>query len=134
MAVKILVDTSAWVEFFRRKESPVCVRLGEYFKLNQVCYAGPIAVELYQGAKTAKELDILHQLFQTIHYVEITRSHYHHAGEISHKAARSGKIFSTVDLILAVVAHDEELKLLSLDTHFKEISQFCPLSLETPNP
>ena len=30
-----------------------------------------------------------------------------------------------------VVVHDEQLKLLSLDTHFKEISQFCPLSLET---
>ena len=132
MPVKILVDTSAWIEFFRRKESPVSIRLREYLKLNQVCYAGPIAVELYQGAKTRKELEVLHQLLQTIHYVEITRSHYHHAGEISHKAARSGKIFSTVDLILAVVAHDEELKLLSLDTHFKEISQFCPLSLEIP--
>jgi predicted nucleic acid-binding protein len=133
MPVKILVDTSAWIEFFRRKESPVSLRLREYLKLNQVCYAGPIAVELYQGAKTSKELEVLHQLLQTIHYVEITRSHYHHAGEISHKAARSGKIFSIVDLILAVVAHDEQLKLLSLDTHFKEISQFCPFSLETPN-
>ncbi len=132
MPVKILVDTSAWIEFFRRKESRVSIRLREYLKLNQVCYAGPIAVELYQGAKTGKELEVLHQLLQTIDYVEITRSHYHHAGEISHKAARSGKIFSIVDLILAVVAHDEELKLLSLDTHFKEISQFCPLPLEIP--
>jgi len=131
MPVKILVDTSAWIEFFRRKESPVSLRLKEYLKLNQVCYAGPIAVELYQGAKTNKEIEVLHQLLQTIHYVEITRSHYHHAGEISHKAARSGKIFSIVDLILAVVVHDEQLKLISLDTHFKEISPFCPLSLET---
>jgi hypothetical protein len=36
------------------------------------------------------------------------------------------------ELILAVVAYDEQLKLFSLDTHFKEISQFCPLTLETP--
>ena len=133
MPVSVLVDTSAWIDFFRRKESPVSLRLREYLKLNQVCYAGPIAVELYQGAKTSKEIEVLHQLLQTIHYVEITRSHYHHAGEISHKAARSGKIFSIVDLILGVVAHDEQLKLLSLDTHFKEISQFCPLLLETPS-
>jgi predicted nucleic acid-binding protein len=131
MPVKILVDTSAWIEFFRRKESPISLRLREYLKLNQVCYAGPIAVELYQGAKTNKELEVLYQLLQTIHYVEITRSHYHHAGEISHKAARSGKIFSIVDLILAVIVHDEQLKLFSLDIHFKEISLFCPLALET---
>ena len=132
MPGKILVDTSAWIEFFRRKESPISLRLREYLKLNQVCYTGPIAVELYQGAKTNKGLEVIHQLLQTIHYVEITRVHYQHAGEISHKAARSGKIFSIVDLILAVVAHDEQFKLLSLDTHFKEISQFCPLSIETP--
>ncbi len=129
---RILVDTSVWIEFFRKNESSIASRLREYMKLNQVCYTGPIAVELYQGAKTTKEVEVIDQLFQTIPYVEVTRLHYHHAGQISHKAARSGTIFSIVDLILAVVAHDEQLRLLSLDTHFKEISQFCPLSLETP--
>ena len=132
MPDKILVDTSAWIEFFRRKESSISLRLTEFLKLNLVCYTGPIAVELFQGAKTSKEVDVIHRLLETIHYVEITRSHYHHAGQISHKAARSGKIFSIVDLILAVVAHDEQLKLLSLDSHFKEISHFCPLSVESP--
>jgi len=127
-----LVDTSVWIEFFRGKESSISLRLKEYVKLNQVCYTGPIAVELYQGARTSKEVEVIDQLFQTIHYIELTRLHYHHAGQISHKAARSGKIFSAVDLILAVVAYDEQLKLFSLDTHFKEISQFCPLSLEIP--
>ena len=132
MLDRILVDTSAWIEFFIRKESSISLMLGEYLKLNQACYTGPIAVELFLGAKTSKEVEVIDQLLETIHYVEITRSHCHHAGQISHKAARSGKIFSIVDLILAVVAHDEQLKLLSLDTHFKEISQYCPLSLETP--
>jgi tRNA(fMet)-specific endonuclease VapC len=132
MPDKILVDTSAWIEFFRKKESSISSRLREYLKLNQACYTGPIAVELYQGAKTMKEVEVIDELLQTIHYVDIVRSHYDHAGLISHKAARSGKIFSVVDLILAVVAHDEQLKLLSLDAHFKEISHFCPLSLETP--
>jgi predicted nucleic acid-binding protein len=130
MPDRILVDTSAWIEFFRKKESSVSLILREYLKLNQACYTGPIAVELYQGARTSKEVEVIDQLLEIIHYVEITRSHYHHAGQISHKAARSGKIFSVVDLILAVVAHDEQIKLLSLDTHFKEISRFCPISLE----
>jgi predicted nucleic acid-binding protein len=132
MPDKILVDTSAWIEFFSRRESSISIRLSEYLKLDRACYAGPIAVELYQGAKTNKEVEVIDQLLLTIHYVDISRSHYYHAGQISHKAARSGKLFSIVDLILAVVAHDEGLKLLSLDTHFKEISNFCPLLLETP--
>jgi tRNA(fMet)-specific endonuclease VapC len=131
MPDSVLVDTSVWIEFFRKKESSFSKRLKSYLELNQVYYTGPIAVELYQGAKTNKEIDVIDQLLQDIHYVEITRTHYHHAGQISHQAAQSGKIFSIVDIILAVVAHDENLRLLSLDAHFKEITRFCPLELET---
>src|SRR5512143_3717495 len=93
MADKVLIDTSVWVDFFRKKESLVSARVREYLKLNQVCYAGPILVELYQGAKTRREIEILDQLFDTISYVDITRDHYHHAGMISQEAARGGKIF-----------------------------------------
>jgi len=96
MPDKILIDTSVWIEFFRKKESSVSVRLREYLKLNQACYTGPVAVELYQGAKTGKEIKILDQLFQTIAYVEITRNHYHHAGLISQKAAREGIRYNDV--------------------------------------
>jgi predicted nucleic acid-binding protein len=129
MPDKVLIDTSVWIEFFRKKESHISSKLREYLKLNQACYAGPIAVELYQGVKTYKEIQIIDQLLQSITYVEITQTHYHHAGIISQKAARDGKVFSTIDMTLATVAHDEQLLLFSLDTHFQEISQYCKLFL-----
>lgn len=69
------------------------------------------------------------QLLQPITYVEITRMHYHHTGIIRQKAAHEGKAFSTVDMILATVAHDEQLLFFSLDTHFQDMSWYCPLSL-----
>jgi predicted nucleic acid-binding protein len=129
MPDNVLIDTSVWIEFFSKKESNISSKLREYLKLNQACYTGPIAVELYQGAKTYKEIQIIDQLLQTITYMEITRTHYHRAGLISQKAAREGKAFSTIDMILATVAHDEQLLLFSLDTHFQDISRYCPLSL-----
>ena len=132
MPDKVLIDTSIWVDFFRKKNSAVSAKLREYLKLNQVCYTGPIFVELYQGAKTQREIEILNQLFDTIHYVDISREHYHHAGIVSQKAAREGKIFSTIDVILAVLAHDEGLSLFSLDRHFQNISRYCPLILIAP--
>jgi len=131
MPDKVLIDTSVWVDFFRKKESLVSVKVREYLKLNQVCYAGPILVELYQGAKTQREIEILDQLFDTISYIDITRDHYHHAGMVSQKAAREGKVFSTIDVILAVLAHDGGFSLFSLDRHFHDISRYCALSLIT---
>ncbi len=132
MPDKILIDTSIWVEFFRKKNSAVSTKLREYLKLNQACYAGPIFVELYQGAKSQYETGILSELFDTINYVDITRNHYHHAGLVSQRAAREGKVFSTIDMILAVLAHDEDLSIFSLDHHFRDISRYCPISLILP--
>ncbi|MBI5185181.1 MAG: PIN domain-containing protein [Nitrospinae bacterium] len=126
---KVLIDTSVWIEFFRKKDSPVSRMLREFLKMDQACYAGPIAVELYQGAKTQQEILVLEQLFQTISYVEITREHYHHAGLISQRAARKGKTFSTVDVVLATVAQKEGLSLFSLDSHFKDIAKYCDVHL-----
>jgi len=129
MPDKVLIDTSVWIEFFRKRESPVSLNIREWLKLNQVYYTGPIVVELYQGAKTTKEIQIINQLLDTINYVDITREHYHHAGLTSQKAARDGKIFSTIDMIIAAVAHDENLSLFSLDHHFLEISPYIDISL-----
>jgi len=131
MPDKVLIDTSVWVDFFRKRDSLVSMKVREYLKLSQVCYTGPILVELYQGAKTQRETEILDQLFDTISYVDITRKHYHHAGMVSQKAAREGRLFSTIDVILGVLAHDEGLSLFSLDRHFHDISRYCALSLVT---
>jgi len=129
MPDKVLIDTSVWIEFFRKRESPVSLNIREWLKLNQVYYTGPIVVELYQGAKTTKEIQIINQLLDTINYVDITREHYHHAGLTSQKAARDGKMFSTIDMIIAAVVHDENLSLFSLDHHFLEISHYIDISL-----
>jgi len=132
MPDKVLIDTSVWIEFFRKSHSGVSSKFKEYLRLNMACYTGPIAVELYQGAKTEKEIEVIDQLLETIDYVEISRNHYLQAGRISQKAARRGKNFSTVDMIIAAVAFEENLLLFSLDSHFQEIAQYLDLSLVPP--
>jgi predicted nucleic acid-binding protein len=129
MLDKVLIDTSVWVDFFREKNSGVSLKVREYLRLNRVCYVGLIAVELYQGAKTEKEIHVIDQLLEAIDYVEIDQKHYFHAGQISQKAARKGKTFSTVDMIIATLAKDENLTIFSLDHHFREIAQYLDLSL-----
>jgi hypothetical protein len=131
MPDRTLIDTSVWIQFFRKKGSPVSERVREYLKLNSACYTGPIVIELLQGAKTSKEIQTIEELFNAMTYIEISRRHYRHAGLISQKAAREGKIFSTIDMIIATVAHDENLSLFTLDGHFSEISKYCELSLIT---
>lgn len=129
MPDSVLIDTSVWIDFFRKKGSHVSALVQEYLKNGRACWAGPIIIELYQGAKTQKEVQVLEDLLGTISYIEITMAYYHKAGIISQKAARNGKSFSVIDMIIAIVAHEEHISLFSLDTHFQEISEYCTLSL-----
>lgn len=129
MPDKILIDTSVWIEFFRKKGSPVSEKVREYLKLDTACYTGPIVIELLQGSKTPREIQIIEELFNAMTYIDINRQHYHHAGLISQKAAREGNIFSVVDVILATLAYKEKLSLFSLDRHFADILRYCPFSL-----
>jgi predicted nucleic acid-binding protein len=55
---KVLVDTSAWIEFFRKKDPWYSVIAG-LMDDKRVCCSGIILAELIQGAKSEKELEIL---------------------------------------------------------------------------
>ena len=55
---KILIDTSAWIEFFKKKE-PWYSAVSGLMDDKRVCCAGIILAELIQGAKSEKEMEVL---------------------------------------------------------------------------
>ncbi|MBN2443564.1 MAG: PIN domain-containing protein [Spirochaetales bacterium] len=54
----ILVDTSAWIEFFRKRE-PYYSNILKLIDDDRICCTGIILAELIQGAKTLKEVETL---------------------------------------------------------------------------
>lgn len=129
MPDRVLVDTSAWVDFFRNPHSPVGEILSSLLRHNLACYTGLIAVELYRGAKGQAELDSLHELFETIHYLPVSDSFYRKAGQLCYRLARKGITAGTVDAMIATATLEHHCSLLTLDRHFKEIESHCHLTL-----
>jgi len=50
---------------------------------NRAAIAGPIVVELIQGARTEKERDFLKSRLEGLHWLAVTDVHWHEAADLS---------------------------------------------------
>lgn len=125
---KVLVDTSAWIEFFRRKEPWYGVVSG-LMDDRRVCCSGIILAELIQGAKSEKELDVLRDFRHVFEFLEESVDLWQAAGELSNALQRKGKSVGLSDCCLAVSAKAHKVKILTLDKHFDVIKGAAGIGL-----
>ena len=65
----VLIDTSAWICFFARKEFADIKRSVSFLlDENMAAMAGPILVELLQGARSEEERNIIKTVAGGIHW------------------------------------------------------------------
>ncbi|MEJ5378517.1 MAG: PIN domain-containing protein [bacterium] len=132
MPDKVLVDTSVWVDFFRKShpERHDCVAA----LLRDECAVGTgiVALELIRGSRTEKELRLVMELFDIIETIHPTPQVYLEAGKTGFQLAQKGLSMSVVDLLIAQIAMENDLPLFSLDRHFEMIAAHSRLRLFRP--
>lgn len=117
---KVLVDTSAWIEFFKKKE-PWHSAVSGLMDDKRICCAGVVLAELMQGAKSEKELEVLRDFRHVFEFLDESVDLWQAAGELSHALLRKGKSIGLSDCYLAVSARANKVKVLTLDKHFETI-------------
>jgi predicted nucleic acid-binding protein len=125
---KVLVDTSAWIAFFRKK-NPWYSAVSGLIDEKRVCCAGLILAELIQGAKSDKEREILRDFRHVFEFLGDSTDLWQAAGELSHVLKRKGKSIGLSDCYLAVSARERNAKLLTLDKHFSVIKGAAGIDL-----
>jgi len=131
MADKVLVDTSAWIDFFRKVDPGRHELVTILLREGHATGTGIVALELFRGAKTTKELKLVSELFENIEMVYQTPTTYSAAGRMGYELARKGYTLSTVDILIAQIVIENDLSLLTLDQHFAIIAEHFPLKLIT---
>lgn len=116
----ILVDTSAWVDFFRGPSKTADV-VADLIEKGQAAICGVISYELIQGAKSDDEAAHLSGVLSGLHYVEMTHDLWLRAGNISAGLRRKGITLPMSDLLIGAIALEHGLEVLSLDEHFTSI-------------
>lgn len=116
--MKVLVDTSAWVDFFNNYSSPESLSVSELLRSqDDVCTCGVIVAEVFQGLRENKEYKEIASLFEQMTFLEPSGiSVYFAAAELYRALRRRGvTIRSTVDCLIATLAADNGCRILARD-------------------
>ncbi|MGH7181643.1 MAG: type II toxin-antitoxin system VapC family toxin [Nitrospiraceae bacterium] len=117
----VIADTSVWIPFFNRPDSPEKVSLDLLIDADEVSLVGVVLAELLQGCRTPSERDSLADALLALPYFEVTRSIWLRAGDLSAQLLRKGVTLPLSDLIIAALAIEHDCRVYSLDAHFKKI-------------
>lgn len=116
--MRVLVDTSAWVDFMNGFPSPAADALTELLLGDDdVCTCGLVVAEVFQGLRREKARNAIRRSFEDLIFLESPGiGPYLRAAELYRALRERGKtVRSTVDCIIAVIAEQAECALLARD-------------------
>lgn len=119
---EVLIDTSAWVKFFRKGHDPVSDRVDELIDAGQAVLTGPVLTELLQGCKSEAEQWKLLRLLTPIRYADVSRGDWAIAGDVLARLRRRGITLPLTDALIATVAQRNGFPVLTLDKHFQHLN------------
>ena len=130
--MKILVDTSVWIDFFNGVLSPPKIALHNLLQVEEdICISDYILTETLQGFKNDKEFEAAkrHLLNFPIYRLNVPQS-YIHAAQLYRACRKKGvTIRKTADCLIAQTAIEHGLFLLHNDNDFDLITSICNLRI-----
>ncbi|HAR49874.1 MAG TPA: VapC toxin family PIN domain ribonuclease [Smithella sp.] len=119
----ILVDTPVLIDYLRGTQNAAVAAFdkilekGLPYGINKLIY-----LEILQGARTKEEFNQLREYFETIPFygLNLGKESHERAAQMNMACRRSGiTIRSTIDLLIAEIAIENDLFLLISDSYFK---------------
>lgn len=126
-----LIDTSAWIDLLRDRDSQASQALDELVRAGDVALAEPVLMELLAGVRGTAEHSTIRRLSGTY---PIFRTEdlddWESAAEIFRVCRRKGvTITSQLDCLIAAVAIREGIPVLHADRDFDEIAKHTSLKI-----
>ncbi|MBI4538205.1 MAG: PIN domain-containing protein [Gemmatimonadetes bacterium] len=120
----VLVDTSAWIEFYHPRGANAVKRsVAEALRHQDVAVVAPIAVELASGAKTESAYETLQRDLESLWWLPLGDAEASAAGRLAWLLARAGRLVPTIDLLIAGAARVHACEVWHFgDAHFEAIA------------
>ena len=129
-----LIDTSAWVEFFRRQGNPdVKQRVAACIELGEAAVCGPIRFELLAGAR-GREDALIDEAFGFCTDLDFTTTCWKRAAVLERTLRARGITMPRDDIFVAASALEHGALLLTCDAHFERIRDGASAKLRLVGP
>ncbi len=116
--MRVLVDTSVWVDFLNGYASPERQALASLIGSDhEICTCGVVVAEVFQGLRREEGISRLRARFRDLTYLEPAGIDlYFRAADLYRALRQSGKtIRSTIDCLIAALADEHGCALLARD-------------------
>ena len=117
----VIADTSVWIPFFNRPESPEKQAIDTLIDEDRLALAGIVVAELLQGCRTPKVADTILDKLTGVRFLDTRFSTWRHAGELSASLRRKGITVPLSDVIIAALGIEHHAEVYTLDPHFEKI-------------
>ncbi len=116
-----LIDTSAWIEFFRSRGEPEAkARVAAYIDSADAAYCGPVLLELWSGARKSEKRAIRRALsFCTC--LDFPLACWGRAGDMEQMLRQKGITVPRDDLLVAAASLHHGVPIYARDAHFAMI-------------
>ncbi len=129
---RVLADSSVWIEFFRRPESPASLALDYLLAHRLVCTTGLVKAEVVPGARSAKDFRRLRSLFDALPLACEQDGFWSHVARFRYRLHTNGILgIGIPDLIVATVAIQNRKLVFTLDEDFPRMVPHVPIRLFT---
>jgi predicted nucleic acid-binding protein len=120
----IVVDTSAWIEFFAGRESEL---LAESLASGAAIVPPVVVAELVTGATTRDQREAIGELLQDVPVHDTPLEHWIAVGDLRRSLRRNGLTITTPDAHVAQCAIERDAILLTYDDVFSRIAAHTSL-------
>jgi predicted nucleic acid-binding protein len=128
----ILIDTSAWIEYFRATGSPAAVEVRRLLseEPDQVAMCEPVAMEILSGVNDDVTYAKLERLVNGLPSLSIDSStDFRSAAQIYRAARRAGRTIRSInDCLIAAVAIHHQARIVHQDNDFEIIGAMTNLN------
>lgn len=130
--MKVLPDTSVWIEYLRRGQGGDASELDTLLTQDEVLVCGPVVAEMLAGAAAADRLT-LWSFFQAISWAPLGQAEWRQVGEIATRLRERGMPTPLTDIEIAVSAAAAGVALWTRDADFQRVQRALPeLRLYSP--
>jgi predicted nucleic acid-binding protein len=121
---RVLIDTSAWVEALRLGgDTTTRAAVTEATVDGRAAICEPVLLELWNGAGSARDRDLLRGLERDLTALATTQEVWALARGLASRCRAAGVTVPAIDLLIAAHARHHGADLLHRDRHFDQIAR-----------
>ena len=128
--MRVLVDTSVWIDFFRGAETAHTRSLEDCIReRHDLCLCGLVLTEVLQGIREEKDYVRTKRYLERLLYLDSDRSTFDLGATIYRELRRKGiTIRNSIDCLIAATVLQHGVRLLEHDRDYQFIDQHYPLN------